>query len=527
MPRSSRGLLAVPLLLGAAACGPSPEPAAPPEGPALVVLLVIDQLSAELLDRYASVYGGGLRRILDTGFRFENATHDHAGTVTAAGHTTLSTGVYPTRHGLVNNEWFEREGDEWRNVYSVSDFDAEILGHPDLEGMGPAHIERPGLADWIAARDPRSRIVSISKKERSAIGLSAQAVGDVYWLPETEAEFVTSDAYMSSYPDWVRDFNRTQMPTLHGDTIWESIVPPALASLSRPDTSRWEFDREDTTFPHRASDRVDMSDARALNEWRWDYTPFPDRAIVSLVLEAVRALELGQRGSVDFLGIGLSQTDRIGHTFGPGSREQLDNLLRLDSELGRLFAALDDQVGAGRWLLALSADHGVLEIPEHLADAGVLAGRLTREERAQLAARIEAASAGGEWAIREAVAALPFVAGAYTFEEIEHGTPADSFALLYAHSHSRTRVVSLAARSGVYVRYQPNFLQVNTSATTHGSPYYYDRHVPLIFLGADIPAGVSAERVATVDVAPTLAALAGIPVPDDLDGRPIATLLGR
>ena len=527
MLRSWRPLLPVSLLLGAAACGPSPEPAALPEGPSLVVLLVIDQLSAELLDRYAPVYEGGLRRILDAGFRFENATHDHASTVTAVGHTTLSTGVYPARHEIIGNEWFEREGDEWRSVYSMSDPDARILGHPELEGMGPANIERPGIADWIAARDPRSRIVSIAKKERSAIGLSAQATGDVYWLPETEAEFVTSDVYMSSYPDWVRDFNRTEMPVLHGATIWESIVPPALASLSRSDTSRWEFDREDTTFPHRASDHVDLSDAHALNEWRWDYTPFPDRAVVSLVLEALRALELGQRGSVDYLGIGLSQTDRIGHTFGPGSREQLDNLIRLDAELGRLFAALDDQVGPGRWVLALSADHGVLEIPEHLADTGVLAGRLTRAERGELAARIDAGSAGGVWAIREAVAELPFVAGAYTFDEIERGPPADSFAVLYSHSHSRTRVTSLAARSGVYVRYQPNFLQTNTAATTHGSPYYYDRHVPLIFLGAGIRAGVSDERVATIDVAPTLAALAGVAAPEDLDGRPIAALLGR
>ncbi len=527
MIRPSRALLAGWFLLGATACGPSPRGTAPSGGPSLVVLLVVDQLSAELLERYAAVYEGGLRRILDGGFRFENATHDHASTVTAAGHTTLATGVHPTRHGIIGNEWFERVDGQWSSVYSVSDPNSPILGHPDLEGMGPTNIERPGLADWIAARDPRSRIVSISKKERSAIGLAAQAIGEVYWLPETEAEFVTSEAYMAAYPDWVRDFNRTQMPTLHGDTIWESIVPPALASLSRPDTSRWEFDREDTTFPHRASDHVDLSDTHALNEWRWDYTPFPDRAVVSLVLEAVRALELGQRGSVDFLGVGLSQTDRIGHTWGPGSREQLDNLLRLDAELGRLFDALDDQVGAGRWILALSSDHGVLEIPEHLADEGVLAGRLAREQRAQVTARIEAASAGGEWAIREAVSTLPFVAGAYTFEEIERGQPADSFAVLFANSHSRTRVVSLAARSGVYVRYQPNFLQASTTGTTHGSPYHYDRHVPLVFLGAGIAAGVSSERVATIDVAPTLAALAGIPAPDDLDGRPLAFLLGR
>lgn len=489
-----------------------------------MVLLAIDQLSAELLSRYENIFTGGLRRILDEGYSFGNATQDHAVTVTAPGHTTLGTGVYPARHGIVSNEWVERDGDGWREVYSMSDPGAEILGHPGLEGMGPANIERAGLADWILAHDPGARVVSIAKKERAAIALAAQARGDVYWLPESIAEFVTSTAYTDSYPEWVRRFNREQMPRLHGDTIWESIVPPSLAALSRPDTSRWEFDRVHTSFPHRARDHVDMSDALALNEWRWDYTPYPDRAVVSMVLAALDELALGQRGSVDFLGIGLSQTDRIGHTFGPGSREQLDNLLRLDAELDRLLEALDDQVGPGRWVLALSADHGILEIPEHLADAGELAGRVSRADRDALFERIESAAPGGEWAIRESVATLPFIAAAYTFEEVERVPPADSFAVLIAHSHSRTRITSRSAREGVYVRYQPNYLPFGSGVTTHGSPYYYDRHVPLIFLGAGLSPGVSSERVATVDVAPTLAGVAGIPTPSDLDGRPIESL---
>jgi arylsulfatase A-like enzyme len=268
-----------------------------------------------------------------------------------------------------------------------------------------------------------------------------------------------------------------------------------------------------------------MADPYDVNLWRWDYTPFPDRAVVSFALEAVRALDLGRRGSVDFLGVSLSQTDRIGHTFGPGSREQLDNLLRLDAEIGRLLEGLDDRVGDGRWVLAFSSDHGVLEIPEHLADEGVPAGRITRDQRVELAERIQAGAAGGAWAIREAVSSLPFVAGAYTFEEIESGQRADSFAVLYANSHSRTRLVSAAARAGVYVRYPENYLSV-ASITTHGSPYYYDRHVPLIFFGSGIGAGISDTRVATVDVAPTLARLARVAAPDDLDGRVIPEVVG-
>jgi predicted AlkP superfamily pyrophosphatase or phosphodiesterase len=491
-----------------------------------VVLLVIDQLTPDLLERYGHLFTGGLRRILDEGLRFENATHDHASTVTAVGHTTLGTGVYPARHGIVGNEWFELRNGEWTSVYSMEDPASPILGHPDLLGMGPRNIERRGLASWIAAQDVDALVVSISKKERSAIGMAAQARGHVYWVPEDVAEFVTSAAYASEYPEWVVGFNEGEMPRLYSDTIWESSVSAAAATLSRPDTSRWEFDRVQTAFPHRARDHADVSNPYEMNLWRWENTPFPDRAVVSFALEAVRALGLGRRGSVDFLGVGLSQVDRIGHSFGPGSREQLDNLLRLDAELARLLDGLDDRVGRGRWVLAFSADHGVLEIPEHLADQGTPAGRISRDQRIELAERIQANAAGGPWAIREAVSSLPFVAGAYTFEEIERGQPADSFAVLYARSHSRTRIVSASARAEVYVRYPENFLSV-ASITTHGSPYYYDRHVPIIFLGGGIAAGVSAERVATVDVAPTLAHLAGIAAPADLDGRVIPEVVAR
>lgn len=523
MHRQARALLVF-SALATGSCGSAPAQPTPPGPPSLVVLVVVDQLTPDLLERYDELFTGGFRRILDEGLRFQNATHDHASTVTAVGHTTLGTGVYPARHGIVGNEWIELKDGEWMNVYSVEDPASPILDHPDLLGMGPRNIEREGLASWIAARDEDALVVSISKKERSAIGMAAQARGHVYWVPEDVAEFVTSTAYASEYPEWVRLFNEREMPRLYSDTIWESSVPAAAAALSRPDTSRWELDRQHTAFPHRARDHADMSNPFELNLWRWDNTPFPDRAVVAFTLEAMRALDLGRRGSVDFLAVGLSQVDRIGHSFGPGSREQLDNLLRLDAELGRLLDGLDARVGRGRWVLALSADHGVLEIPEHLADAGTPAGRITREQRAELAERIQAAAAGGTSAIRDAVSSLPFVAGAYTFEDVESDQPADSFAVLYANSHSRTRIVSPSARMGVYVRYPVNYLSV-ASITTHGSPYYYDRHVPLVFLGAGIDPGLSLERVATVDVAPTLARLAGVTTPDDLDGRVIQAVV--
>lgn len=501
--------------------------------PTLAVLMSVDQLRADLLDRYDSLFVGGFRRLLDEGYRFTNATHDHAVTSTAPGHATLATGVYPTRHGIVGNAWSEFVEGEWRTVYSVEDLNTAILGYPALQGRSSANFHRRGLPDWIADDDPGSRVVSISRKDRAAIGLAAKAVGEVYWLADEGGEFVTSDFYHAEYPAWVAGFNAATLPLVYSDSVWESTIPPGALSLTRPDTSIFELDGVHTFFPHRAEEIVDATDPGALNHWRYEYTPFPDRAVVSLALEAIRELRLGQRGSVDYLGISLSQTDLVGHYFGPLSREQLDNLLRLDSELGRFFSFLDDAVGPAGWVLALSADHGVLDIPEHLAEAGVDAARLTRDDREELQEHIQSALDGVgedealEDAVKAALITLPFVAAAYTFSDVENGTPADSFQVLFARSHSRTRLIGPAARAGVYVRFAPNVLALTTLPASHGSPYYYDRHVPLIFLGATVRAGASSDRAATVDVAPTLAWLTATAAPEDLDGRVLESVLRR
>ncbi|HET9948265.1 MAG TPA: alkaline phosphatase family protein [Longimicrobiales bacterium] len=520
--RVARRLPAPAAALLLAACA-TPPPAPSADGPpSLIVLTVVDQLTPELLDRYDGLFTRGLRRLRDEGLRFVNATHDHAITHTAAGHTTLGTGVYPARHGIVGNTWYVRDGAEWRAVYSMEDPEQAILGYPDLPGRGPGNIAREGLADWVLAHDPEARVVSISKKDRAAIGLAAHARGGVYWMADEGGEFITSEYYRSDYPEWIARFNREVLPRVYADTIWESRVPAGARALSRPDTAAYEFDGEHVAFPHRPSDRVDPSGPGALPHWRYEYTPFPDRAVAELAIEALRALELGRRGHVDYLAVSFSQTDLVGHYFGPGSREQLDNLLRLDVELGRLLDALDREVGRGRWVLALSADHGVLDAPEYLAASGVDAERLDRADRDALIRALQ--SADEPDARKRAVLSLPFVASAYTFEEIERAAPPDSFAVLFARSHSRERVGSLSARFGLYVRYRPYVLDWAAPTATHGTPYLYDRHVPLVFLGAGVRAGTADEAVATVDVAPTLARLAGIPAPPDLDGAPIARL---
>ena len=494
------------------------------DGPTLVVLIAVDQLRTDMLDRYESLFTGGLRRLLDKGRRFPNGTHDHVHTYTAPGHASLATGVHPTRHGIVGNEWRELRSGEWREVYSMADPEAGILGYPTMPGRSPANLYRGGLPDWISEADAGARVVSISRKDRSAIGFAGRAAGEVYWMTDPVAGFITSSHYRSEYPDWVLRFNREVMPGIYSDTVWESRVPEEAARLARTDTSDYERGGRSGVFPHRPSQAAVQANPAALTVWRFE-TPAPDAAVLGLARAAIAELELGQRSVVDYLAMSFSQVDCIGHRYGPFSVAQLDNLLHLDAVLEDLFQSLDDAVGPEGWVAAFSSDHGILEVPEHLAEAGVDAKRLGREEiltfqRAVLGV-VESGAQGDALArgIKSALEELPFVGAAYTFAEVENAQlRPDSFAILFAHSLSRERAVSLPARYGVYHRWRPNYI-ATSDVTTHGSPYYYDRSVPIIFLGAGIEAGVSREAASTVDVAPTLARLAGIPAPSDLDGR--------
>lgn len=493
------------------------------EAPRLVVLISVDQFRADLVERYAPMFTGGFKRLRDQGYRFTEASHAHGTTETAVGHTTLSTGVFPMRSGIVANDWTEVDDDgKIHSVYAVEDLSSPLLGYPDEPGRSPANLLRSGLADWVLAADPQARVASISLKDRAAITMAGQTKGQVYWILPTAGRFVTSTWYRSEYPEWVQRFNDEVMPTLLADSVWDTSVPPDMRGLARGDTASYEGDGIHTTFPHLAS-----QEATPATRVQWLLrTPAADRAVRAMVETAIDALQLGQRDHVDYLGISFSATDYVGHAYGPLSQEQLDNVHRLDGELGELFSYLDEHVGKGRWVAALSADHGVLTMPEYLQSQGEGAVRTDVRQRAadfQMALR-DAAKGGGDRAevarrLARIIEKRGLVAKAYTDEELTHVEPADSFGLLIRNSMYPGRGGWWLSAYGVEGRFGYHELVSTATGTSHGTPYWYDRHVPVMILGAGVRPGTSDEAIYTVDVAPTLAGLAGIPVPDDLDGK--------
>lgn len=518
------------ILLSVLASGISGCEIRSPERPALVVLVVIDQLRADLLDQYDSVFTGGFRRLRDDGHRFTSATHVHSKTTTCPGHATLGTGAFPSRNGIVDNEWLERTPEGWRSVYCMEDTLSHILGHPAMEGRSPQNLLRDGLADWILAADSGAIVVSASRKDRAAIGLGGRGPGHVYWITENQGQFVTSSYYADAYPAWVERFNQEEMTRIFGDSVWEQTLSPEARAYSRRDTVEYEGDGEHTFFPHRFFEEVEgTTRPGALKRWAYEQM-HPDAAVGAFAEVAVEEFQLGVDGVTDYLALSFSQTDAIGHDYGPFSREQLENLVHLDRLLGNLMELLDEKVGSGRWVMSLTADHGVLAIPEYLAERGEPGGRLSSRELSELREVFQAHQGreGDPLEVANALAgeleALPFVADAFSVAEMTSSPPADSFTVLFRNSYhpERWHWGYRSQGSGVLFRFvEAYYPDSSLRGTGHGSPYYYDRHVPLIFYGLGVDRDVSDLPVRTVDVAPTLAHLAGIPAPPNIDGVPL------
>lgn len=523
LPRS----IAAALVVALAACSgaderpgdAAAEPSSDSAPPRLLVLVSVDQLRGDLLTRYDDLFTGGIRRLLDRGASFANTTHDHAETATAPGHTTLATGVHPRRHGIAGNTWFELRDGGWRGVYAVEDPEARILADPGMPGRSPVNIRRDGIADWVRAANPGARIVAISRKDRAAITMGGRAPNHVYWLGLGNAVdgFTTSTFYRDTLPTWVQEANARIAPELWADSVWETTASDEARTRARPDALATEGDGVHTVFPHRAWEETDAEERDELGDWL-ESTPYTDAAVFRLAEAALEALSLGSGEGVDYLALGLSSTDGIGHPYGPLSQEQLDNLLRLDRELGAFMERLDAELGPEGWALVLSADHGVLDMVEWRVDNGLPGHRLTDTEEDEMA-RLAEAHADDPAALAAALEQLEVVADAMALDEFAGGgPPADSFVELFRNSHVEGRFTGPFPGTDVVVRFTEGTYG-SSRGTGHGAPYHYDRWVPFIVLGPGVEAGVRDERAATVDVAPTLAALGGIAVPDDLDGE--------
>src|SRR5438552_1128735 len=324
------------LLLALLGIGSLPAPR-----PRLVVVITVDQLRPDYLDRYRSQLTGGLALLLKQGAVFTEAYQDHAVTETAPGHSTILSGRWPAHTGIV------------RNTAGVQDSTAPLVGVTGL-GASPARFRGTALFDWLKAAEPGARALSVSGKDRGAILPLGRAKEQVYWY--AGGYFTTSRYYADSLPEWVRVFNGRRIPFKAAGANWNLLLP--ARAYPEPDSEPYENSGKDFTFPHRLS----PDSAQAALEYLG--VPSMDSLTLAFALEGVRALALGSRGAVDLLSVSLSTTDYVGHAYGPDSREIHDQVLRLDRSLGLFLQQLFVRYGSGNVLIVLTADHGVTPFPE-------------------------------------------------------------------------------------------------------------------------------------------------------------------
>jgi len=459
---------------------------------------------------------------------FENARYPYLNTVTCAGHSTIGTGTLPRTHGMVNNTWWDRQNR--RVVGCTSDPDAHDIsyGRPVRFGNSGRQLLVPTLADEIRAQSAGARVVAISLKARSAIGLAGHGGDAVVWFDEAAGSFATSSAFASAPVPAVKAFIDAHPFESDNGRIWALSAPTGTylerdAGVGERPPTPWTG-----LFPHLVAGRNGI-DAQFFDLWQ--STPLADAYLEAMGASLVDSLALGQRGTTDFLGISFSTLDLVGHSFGPESREVEDVLRQLDTTLQALITHLDAKVGRENYALALSADHGVAPIAM-APRGGRIANEDVRERVDETLRELFGPREQGSYVESASFTDLVFAPG--VFERLT-GNPAAMTALqhalekipgidfvLRADQLSETspkpevRMAALShldGRSGDLVLVPKPYWYFggrNAGGTTHGTLQDYDRHVPLILFGAGIPRGRNRMAVTPADIAPTLARLAGV-----------------
>jgi predicted AlkP superfamily pyrophosphatase or phosphodiesterase len=493
----------------------------------LVLLITVDQFRYDYLPRFADQYSGGLARLLREGAVFTNAHLEHYPTVTAPGHTALGSGAMPSTSGIIGNDWFDR--DAGKNVSSVSDEQVTQIGGTAAASASPHRLQVTTVSDELklAARARGAadlpRAVGVSLKDRSAILPVGRSADAAFWYDIGTGEFVTSTYYADALPDWVQQFNGHRLRDTYAGKPW--------AFLAAPDTQR-------VTPP---------SPGRELYAAIYG-SPFGNELLTRFAIAALDGERLGQREAVDVFSVSYSSNDSVGHTYGPDAPEVRAISLQTDQTIGELLTAVDRRVGLHRVLVVFTSDHGVAPLPEVLAKWRLPGGRIAQEDLfGPIRTRLQARFGAGQWIsgtagtspylnhalmsergvdqveARQVAAAaarsLPHVTRVYTREQLLNGmVPDDAISRRIVQSYHLQRSGDLE------IVLNPFWIR-QKSGTTHGTPYAYDAHIPLIFLGNAVAPGRYARSVALNDVAPTLATRLGVSWPSGSHGRVLTEVL--
>jgi predicted AlkP superfamily pyrophosphatase or phosphodiesterase len=528
--------------------------------PRLVLLIVVDQFRYDYLERFGDLFvAGGLKRLVHDGASWTEANYDHMPTYTAPGHATTMTGTWPAENGIVANDWYDR--DAKAIVSNVSDPD-DKPNAPAYQLFGGGAVERAStprrltastLGDELRiATNDRAKVIGISVKDRAAILPAGRHASAAYWFSTQTGNMVSTSYYLPRLPAWVEQFNQARRADKLIAEVWTRLKDePEYLKRAGADAPAWEkfgsATDADVSFPHsfRKAQTVDVYSPL-------DSSPFSNELLLEFAQEAIINEGLGADADTDVLTLSFSANDYVGHFYGPYSQEMMDITLRTDAQIATLLDFINTRVGLQNTLVAFTADHGVAPIPEHATALKLDGGRITNSQvldavkaaiRQRYGRKDEAKDSTADYVLnlsnaniffnREALrrdrinpeeieqvagdAALQVagIARYFTRTQLQQAAipPADPIARRVLHGFN-------SRRSGDVILVTEPFKYLETFIpATHGSPYTYDTHVPLIIMGRGLAPGRYNQSATPADIAPTLASLLGVQAPSNSTGR--------
>ncbi len=514
-----------------------------PDRPKLVVGIVVDQMRWDYLYRYYDRYApdGGFRRFLQQGFSCENTLIPYTPTITACGHTCIYTGSVPAIHGITGNAWWDNE--LMRSVYCTEDKNVRTVGSATAAGqMSPRNMLVTTVGDELRlATNFRSKVIGVAIKDRGGILPAGHSANAAYWYDSKSGDWISSSYYMNDLPQWVKDLNAQKLTDKYYEQGWNLLYPADTYLQSTADDEPYEskpLGTDQKGFPY------DLKRFAGKNYGAIASTPYGNSITAAMAKAAIANEQLGTDAITDFLAVSFSSPDYIGHAFGPNSMEAEDGFLRLDRELGDLFQYLDQQVGKGQYLVFLSADHGVAHIPGFLQENKLPGGtiddsRWMKELNTSLQQsfgtdRLITSTYNYQFYLNHPLmdslktdekAVKKIIVNYLSKQEgVARAFAIDKIMEVPLNGKIRDMLVNgyYPRRSGdIQFVLQPGYIDGGVTGTTHGIWNPYDAHIPLLFYGWKVPHGKTNRETYMTDIAPTIAALLHIQMPNGAVGHVI------
>ena len=513
--------------------------------PKLVVGIVVDQMKMEYLYRFENDFTeNGFKKLMKDGFTFHNTHYNYFPTYTGPGHASVFTGTTPSVHGIVGNDWFNKS--TGKEMYCADDATVSILGNSaESEGkMSPRNLLSTTITDELKlATNFKGKVFGLSLKDRGAILPAGHFADWAFWYGKS-GEFISSTYYGNELPKWLQEFNAEKHFQKYIDKGWELLRPRETYNESLNDNSPYEgkLFKKAPFFPYNLKDMYENNDAGVLRS-----TPFGNNLLVDLAKRTIEKEALGKDEITDFLSVSFSSTDYIGHILGPRSIELQDTYLRLDETLGEFITYLDKQVGKGNYLIFLTADHAGAENVTYLKDNKYDVTNLNSKSFTNDLIAFSKTTYGEDLILncsnsnlffnktlikskglslnevketfKNYIYTHKFISRVYTEEEIQQSSKSDFYLDFIARGYDPKQNGEL-----VFLE-KPGYLEYSTTGTTHGSPYSYDTHVPLLFYGTNIKKGESFDRKVITQIAPTLSMLLKITLPNGTEGELLQEIL--